>query len=127
MKTWLVGGAAHWFMREVEKGNVHRKNNTISFYTNASSINWKRIECLSIHIKFLNMVYTLTSRMFLCMFSSIYKVWKQYFLNLAHKCWYTDNRPDDIWNKQSRIQSRYKKEAKNKFDSDNKEPLSCFR
>ena len=58
MKTWLVGGAAHWFMREVEKGNVHRKSNTISFYTNASSINWKRIECLSIHIKFLNMVFT---------------------------------------------------------------------
>ena len=45
-------------MREVEKGNVHRKNNTISFYTNASSINWKRIKWLSIRIRILNMVYT---------------------------------------------------------------------
>jgi len=57
LKTWLVGGAAHWFMREVEKGNVHRKSNTISFYTNASWINWKRIEWLSIRIKILNMVH----------------------------------------------------------------------
>ena len=45
-------------MREVEKGNVHRKSNTISFYTNASSINWKRIEWLSIQIEILDMVYT---------------------------------------------------------------------
>ena len=112
MKTWLVGGAAHWFMREVEKENVHRKSNNISFYTNASSINWKRIEWLSIQIEILDMVYTLTSRICLYMFSSIYKVWKQYFMNLAHKYWYTDNRSDDIWNKQSRIQPIQKRSKK---------------
>ena len=118
-------------MREVEKGNVHRKSNTISFYTNASSINWKRIECLSIHIKILNMVYT----------SNYENLWRVEFVCICFSQ-YIKFGNNILWILLTNVDilitglmiyginkvgySRYKKEAKNKFDSDNKEPLSCF-
>ena len=110
-------------MREVEKENVHRKSNTISFYTNASSINWKRIEWLSIQIEILDMVWRVE---FVCI------CFPQYIKFGNNILWILLTNVDIlitglmIYGINKVGYSRYKKEAKNKFDSDNKEPLSCF-
>ena len=141
MKTWLVGGAAHWFMREVEKENVHRKSNTISFYTNASSINWKRIEWLSLQIEILDMVYTFNYENVMLPHQMSWIDWRVEFVCICFPQ-YIKFGNNILWILLTNVDilitglmiyginkvgySRYKKEAKNKFDSDNKEPLSCF-